>query len=189
MAGEDTESLAEGSQRGRGKGDSHHPHSRVLEMESDLPVPGWAKRAPGLARAISLLLPPQGLLPCSVAPSLRAGGWRAQGQPEEAGETCPSLPGRGGGLLSFGPLVPQNGLPGDTQGTNVPNKLRRKAKRRRLTGKESACHAGDQVRSLGQEDPLEEGVATHSSLLAWRIPWTEETGGLQPTGLQRVGHD
>ena len=46
-----------------------------------------------------------------------------------------------------------------------------------------------QVRSLGQEDPLVEGTATHSSLLAWRIPWTEEPGGLQSMGSQRVGHD
>ena len=46
-----------------------------------------------------------------------------------------------------------------------------------------------QVRSLGQEDPLEEGVATHSSILAWRISWTEELGRLQSTGSQRVGHD
>jgi len=45
------------------------------------------------------------------------------------------------------------------------------------------------VQSLGQEDPLEEGMATHSSILAWRIPWTEEPGGLQSTGLQRVRHD
>ena len=45
------------------------------------------------------------------------------------------------------------------------------------------------VRSLGWEDPLEEGIATHSSILAWRIPWTEEAGGLQSTGWQRVGHD
>ena len=45
------------------------------------------------------------------------------------------------------------------------------------------------VRSLGQEDPLEEGMATHSSILAWRIPWTEDPGGLQSTGLQRVGHN
>ena len=43
--------------------------------------------------------------------------------------------------------------------------------------------------SLGQEDPLEEGMATHSSILAWRIPWTQEPGGLQSTGPQRVGHD
>ena len=46
-----------------------------------------------------------------------------------------------------------------------------------------------QVESLGQEDPLEEGMATHSSILAWRIPRTGEPGGLQSTGLQRVRHD
>ena len=46
-----------------------------------------------------------------------------------------------------------------------------------------------QVRSLGQEDPLEMGMATHSSILALEIPWTEEIGGLQPMGSQRVGHD
>ena len=45
------------------------------------------------------------------------------------------------------------------------------------------------VQSLGQEDPLEEGMATRSSIPAWRIPWTEEPGGLQSMGLQRVGHD
>ena len=45
------------------------------------------------------------------------------------------------------------------------------------------------VRSLGLEDPLEKGVATHSSILAWRIPCTEELGGLRSMGLQRVGHD
>ena len=45
------------------------------------------------------------------------------------------------------------------------------------------------VQSLGREDPLEEGLATHSSILAWRIPWTEEAGGLQSMGSQRVGHD
>ena len=44
-------------------------------------------------------------------------------------------------------------------------------------------------RSLGQEDPLEKEMATHSSILAWRIPWTEEFGRLQSIGLQRVGHD
>ena len=48
---------------------------------------------------------------------------------------------------------------------------------------------GTWVQSLGQEDPLEKELATHSSILAWRIPWTEEPGGLQSTGLQRVGHD
>ena len=46
-----------------------------------------------------------------------------------------------------------------------------------------------QVRSLGWEDPLEKEMATHSSILAWRIPWTEEPGGLQSMGSQRVGHD
>ena len=46
-----------------------------------------------------------------------------------------------------------------------------------------------QVLSLGWEDPLEKGVATHSSILAWRIPWTEESGRLQSMGSQRVGHD
>ena len=46
-----------------------------------------------------------------------------------------------------------------------------------------------QVRSLGGEDPLEEEMATHSSILAWRIPWKEEPGRLQFIGLQRVGHD
>ena len=44
------------------------------------------------------------------------------------------------------------------------------------------------VQSLGQEDPLEKDRATHSSILAWRVPWTEEPGGLQSIGLQRVGH-
>ena len=45
------------------------------------------------------------------------------------------------------------------------------------------------VQSLGPEDPLEEGMATHSSILAWRIPWTEELGRLQSIALHRVGHD
>ena len=46
-----------------------------------------------------------------------------------------------------------------------------------------------QVWSLGQKDPLEEGMATHSGILAWKIPWTEELSRLQSMGLQRVGHD
>ena len=53
-------------------------------------------------------------------------------------------------------------------------------------------HAGDSRDTgsyLGQEDPLQEGTATHSSILAWRIPWTEEPGGLQSIGSQRVEHD
>ena len=45
------------------------------------------------------------------------------------------------------------------------------------------------VRSLDWEDPLEEGMATHSNILSWRIPWTEEPGGLQSMGSQRVRHD
>ena len=46
-----------------------------------------------------------------------------------------------------------------------------------------------QVQSLGQEDPLEKAMAPHSRTLAWEIPWTEEPGGLQSMGSQRVGHD
>ena len=46
-----------------------------------------------------------------------------------------------------------------------------------------------QVQSLGWEDSPEEGMATHSSMIAWRIPWTEEPGGLQSMGSPRVGHD
>ena len=45
------------------------------------------------------------------------------------------------------------------------------------------------VQLLGQEDPMEKGMATHLSILAWRIPWTEEPGGLQSMGSQRAGHD
>ena len=56
-------------------------------------------------------------------------------------------------------------------------------------GKESACNVGDMVQSLGWEDPLEKVTATHSSILAWRILWTEEPGGPKSMGLQRVGHD
>ena len=48
--------------------------------------------------------------------------------------------------------------------------------------KESACNAGDLVQFLGREDPLEEGMATHSSIPAWRIPWTEEPVGYSPWG-------
>ena len=49
--------------------------------------------------------------------------------------------------------------------------------------------AGDTDQSIGWKDPLEKEMAIHSSTLAWEIPWTEESGGLQFTGLQRVGHD
>ena len=54
-----------------------------------------------------------------------------------------------------------------------------------LSGEESTFP----VRSLGQEDPLEKGMVTHSSILSLRSPWTEEPAGLQSMGLQRVGHD
>ena len=58
--------------------------------------------------------------------------------------------------------------------------------------KNPSANAGDietWVQSLGQESPLEEGMATHSSVLAWRIPWADEPGGLLSMGLPRVGHD
>ena len=61
-----------------------------------------------------------------------------------------------------------------------------------LVVKKLPANAGDletQVRSLGREDPLEEEMAPHSSIPAWRIPWTEEPGGLLSTGLQSVEHD
>ena len=56
-------------------------------------------------------------------------------------------------------------------------------------GKESAWNAENPGLILSWEDPLEKGMATHSSILAWKIPWTEEPGGLQSMGLQRVGHN
>ena len=58
-----------------------------------------------------------------------------------------------------------------------------------LSGKESSCNAEGVGLILGQEDPLEKEMATHSSILAWGIPCTEEPGRLQSMGLQRVGHD
>ena len=48
---------------------------------------------------------------------------------------------------------------------------------------------GTRVHSLGGEDPLEKGMATYSSILAWKIPWTEDPGGSQSMGSQRIGHD
>ena len=56
-------------------------------------------------------------------------------------------------------------------------------------GEESAHNVGDLGLILGWEDPLEKGMATYSSILAWRIPWTEEPGGLQSMGSQREGHN
>ena len=69
------------------------------------------------------------------------------------------------------PIGEGRGFPGDSMVQNPP------------------AHAGDWVQSLYQEDPLEEEMATHSSILAWRIPCTKEPGGLWSMGLQRVGHD
>ena len=57
------------------------------------------------------------------------------------------------------------------------------------SGQESACQCGRCGFNLCQKDPLEEEMTTHSSILAWKIPWTEEPGGLQPMGSQRVGHN
>ena len=51
------------------------------------------------------------------------------------------------------------------------------------------ANSGDSGLALGQEDPLEKEMVTHSSILAWKIPWTEEPGRLQSTGAQRAGHD
>ena len=51
------------------------------------------------------------------------------------------------------------------------------------------ANAGDMVWSLGQEDPLEKEMATHSSILTWEIPWIEEPGGLQSMGSEWIGHD
>jgi len=58
-----------------------------------------------------------------------------------------------------------------------------------LSGKESVCQQRRHCCSWGWENPLEEEMATHFSILTWEIPWTEEHGRLQSTGLQRVGHD
>ena len=59
------------------------------------------------------------------------------------------------------------------------------------SGQEPTCQCRRQKRvlSVGWEDPLEEVMATHSSILAWKIPWTKEPGGLESIGSQRVGHD
>ena len=56
-------------------------------------------------------------------------------------------------------------------------------------GKESACSVGDPSSIPESEDPLEKGMATHSSILAWKIPWTEEPGRLQSVESERVGHN
>ena len=77
-------------------------------------------------------------------------------------------------MNSWNPLIHNMGFPGGSAGKNLP-----------------AMQELQQtwVRSLGQEDPLEEDMATHSSILAWRSPRTEEPDGLQSTGSQRFGRD
>ena len=55
--------------------------------------------------------------------------------------------------------------------------------------KNMTANTGDSGQSLGQEGPLEKEMATYSSILAWKVPWTEEPSGLQSMGLQRAGHD
>ena len=71
-------------------------------------------------------------------------------------------------------LRTKGGLPGGSTGKNPPTMQEMQE---------------TQVRFLVQEDPLKEGMAIHSSILAWRIPWTEEPGGLQSIGSQRIRHD
>ena len=58
-----------------------------------------------------------------------------------------------------------------------------------LSSKESTCNAADSGSIPGREDPLKKEMATHSSIIAWEIPWTGESGGLQSMGPQRVRHD
>ena len=60
---------------------------------------------------------------------------------------------------------------------------------KKLPGNAGNAKDMDSIQPLGQEDPLEKETATHSSILAWRIPWMKEPGGLQSMGLRRVGHD
>ena len=84
----------------------------------------------------------------------------------------------------------KGGPSGWAHGTTESYKWRLRGSPRGCSGKEPACQRRRTwVWFLSWEDPLEEEMATHSSILAWRIPWTEEPGGLQSTGSQRVGHD
>ena len=96
--------------------------------------------------------------------------WRIPGTEESGG--LPSMGShRVGHDLSDLAAATAAGFPGGSVVKNVPGMLEM------------------QVQSLGQEDPLEKEVATHSSILTWRIPWTEEPGGLESMLLQRAGHD
>ena len=80
-------------------------------------------------------------------------------------QCCAWLP-----CISLG-LINTMGFPGSSVGKDLPAKQKMRG------------------RSLGQEDPLEKEMATHSSILAWKIPWTQGSGGLQSVGLYKVGHD
>ena len=75
------------------------------------------------------------------------------------------------------------------QGASFCGKKKKKSFHGGSYGKESACSAGELGLIAGGEDPLEKRMATHSSILAWQIPWTEEHGGLESTGLQRIRHN
>ena len=81
----------------------------------------------------------------------------------------------------------------DNSSSNMSNSLGKGSKKIGFPGgsdgKESTCNVGDLGSIPGLGRSLEEGMAIHSSILAWRIPWMEEPGGLQSMGLQRVGHD
>ena len=96
----------------------------------------------------------------------------------------PWTPGEPGGLQSIGSYKLDT-----TERLNTNKQPKGYA-----SGKEPACQCRrcrgrDSIPSLGREDPLKEGMATHSSVPAWRIPWTKEAGRLQSTGLHRVGED
>ena len=87
--------------------------------------------------------------------------------------------------------MPRSGIAG-SYGSSIFSFLTPWRLPQKLNGKEFACNVGDaetQVRFLGGEDPFEEEMATHSSILAWEIPWTEKPGGLQSMGLPGAGHD
>ena len=85
-------------------------------------------------------------------------------------------------------------MPGNIQEMTVPAQTFRHLRKAVILGGKwvvpgtSHLESHKKVRPLGQEDPLEEDMGTHSCILAWRIPWTEEPGGLQSIGSQRVGH-
>ena len=69
------------------------------------------------------------------------------------------------------------------------NNIQRKGLSRWLSDKEPTCNAGDVALISGSGNLLEEEMATHSSIVAWRIPWIEDSGGLQSMGSQRIGHN